>query len=137
MKYLGIDYGTKKIGIAVTDDEGMMAFPRGVVATAEGRRHLLSIIQSENINAIVIGLSLDQSGKENIVAQKAKKFGEFLKKEINLPIHFMNEGYTSIHSRIGKNKNDFSDRKIKKEKQGIVDDKSAVLILERFLANKK
>ena len=137
MKYLGIDYGTKKIGIAMTDDDGMMAFPRGVVAMAEGRRHLLSVIQSENINAIVIGLSLDHSGKENIVVKEIKKFGEFLKKETNLPIHFMNEGYTSIHSRIGKNKSDFIDRKIKKENEGIVDDKSAVLILERFLANKK
>ena len=56
MRKMGIDYGTKRVGIALTDDKGLMAFPHGVVANDEQLNEtLLSLIKDKTVTEIVIG----------------------------------------------------------------------------------
>lgn len=75
MKYLGIDYGTKRIGLAFSDDRGSMSFPK---STLENSQHIINdiinIVETDNIESIVIGKSLDQWGNTNKVQQQINNF---------------------------------------------------------------
>jgi putative Holliday junction resolvase len=121
MKYLGIDYGTKKVGFAESDGEGKLAFP---MLISENNKDLLKdtleIVKGCSIDAVVIGLSLDQKGKENAVAEKAKAFGDLLL-EKNIKVIYEKEWFTTVEARK------------QPEAKENVDDAAAALILQRYL----
>lgn len=123
MKYLAIDYGKKYIGLAVSDDMGLLAFPLDVY---ENNKDILNTIkkicQDKEIQNIVIGDSVDQDGVKNNIAKDAQNFSEILKNEINLNIYFEKEQFTSAHARHSGN-----------DKKGRIDASAAALILQRFL----
>lgn len=87
MRYLGIDFGTKKVGLALSDEAGTMGFPYGVVAND---KHLFStvcaLIEKEGVAGVVVGESLNFSGQENPVMADAHRFGEKLVQETGLPL---------------------------------------------------
>ncbi len=98
MRYLGVDYGTKRMGIAVSDDGGRIAFPKSVVHAETERvriREILRIAKSERIETIVFGLPRDMSGKERETARRIRAFLVRLRKETSLPIMFENEILTT------------------------------------------
>ena len=75
MKYLGIDYGTKRIGLATSDDLGSLAFPKSTLTNTQNVIHeIITIIDNENIDAVVIGKSLNSQGEENQVQKYIKVF---------------------------------------------------------------
>lgn len=75
MKYLGVDYGQKKIGIAISNDEATMAFPRDIVPNDEKHiEYIKNLCKSEGIKDIVIGKSVDYEGKDNTIEKHVKKF---------------------------------------------------------------
>jgi putative holliday junction resolvase len=78
MKLIGIDYGDKKIGIAIT--EGFLAEPYLVIPTKKATIEIKSIVRKENVNKIVVGIS------EGVSAQKTENFIKELKKYINISI---------------------------------------------------
>lgn len=138
MKYLGIDYGTKKIGLAVSDIQGTMAFPYMLLKNeAHPLEKIISIIEKEHIDHIVIGYSVDNTGKENTVMKYVHEFKEKLENAIALPVSFQKEFMTSVFARQdfnGKSKNNA--RQVKQKKTGDDDMAAAVLILQRFLEKK-
>jgi putative Holliday junction resolvase len=89
MRYLGIDYGTKKVGLALSDEGGTMGFPHSIVPNDP---HLLEtvrvLVEREHVAAIVIGDSVDFAGKENKVAQQARTFGAHLHQETGRPLFY-------------------------------------------------
>jgi putative holliday junction resolvase len=94
MRYIGIDYGTKKIGIAVSDEEGRMAFPHSVVPNDAGfRGRILSLIR-EHDAPVVLGESLAHDGSENNIASAVKNLATFLG-EKGVVVYFEPERYTS------------------------------------------
>jgi putative holliday junction resolvase len=96
MRKLGIDYGTKKVGLAVTDESGSMAFPHSVIPTTpELLKKIIAIIEKESIGEIVIGHSLDRNGKPNAVHQAVEALMLDLTLETGLPIHLQPEQYTT------------------------------------------
>ena len=125
MKYLAIDYGKKKIGIATSDDGGEMAFPGMVI---ENNKMLLTevkqLCKELKIGAIVMGESLDQNGKPNAIAKDARAFAVLLEDTLDLPLSFEKEWMTSVHARAMQ------------EGKEIVDDSAAALILQRYLDKK-
>lgn len=125
MKYLCIDYGKKKVGIATSDDGGEMAFPCMVI---ENNKTLLieikQLCKELKIGAIVIGESLDQNGKPNPIAKEARSFAVQLEDTLDLPLSFEKEWMTSVHARAMQ------------EGKEIVDDSAAALILQRYLDKK-
>lgn len=125
MKYLAIDYGKKKIGIATSDDGGEMAFPCMVI---ENNKTLLievkQLCKELKIGAIVMGESVDQNGKPNAIAKDARAFAVQLEDVIDLPLYFEKEWMTSVHARAMQ------------EGKEIVDDSAAALILQRYLDKK-
>jgi putative Holliday junction resolvase len=96
MKYMGIDYGTKRVGIAVSDDNGMIAFPRIILEnTPKLLSEILEMIQSEGINEIVVGESLDQQGNRNAIMDDVDAFVGELEKLSGVMIHMQGEQFTS------------------------------------------
>ena len=95
---MGIDYGEKRIGIAMTDPEGRIAFPRKVIFNRETRLvfdELKTMIEEEKASKIIVGLPLSMDGQETEISGKVRLFVEKLAKFINLPIEFENEILTS------------------------------------------
>lgn len=122
MKYLGIDFGTKRVGVAISDDSGMMAFPHSVIKNdTKLLSAVLKAIDSENIGAVVIGDSKNSLGKQNEIMKHVDRFVEKLEKQISLPIFFEGEFFTTDAAR-----------KIESSRDTI-DAQAAAIILQRYL----
>lgn len=100
MKYLGIDYGTKRVGFAVSDDAGRLAFPK---MTLPNDRALVgdtvAFIKKESVGHIVVGESKNNQGSENQVMRSARWFAKELEREVGLPVTFEPEFYSSVEAR--------------------------------------
>lgn len=144
MRYLGIDYGTKRIGIALSDENGKMAFAHSVIANVGAKKILAKIkkICAENsVGIIVLGKSLNYKNEPNPIMEEIEPFKMALKKETGLPIAYEKETLTSAEARRplkGERKRPptLSKRKSpEKEKQAKmkIDASAAALILQSYL----
>jgi len=142
MKFLGIDFGTKRIGIAISDENGTLAFPKEIILNDLNTfKKLGDIIKKENVGEIVIGESVDFSGKLNALSGRIEVFILELKEHFKLPVSKQKEFLTSVEARkIGSNKRSLnqaqSHSKVKQIKSGRVDASAAALILQRYLDKK-
>jgi putative Holliday junction resolvase len=97
----GLDYGTVRIGIAVTDPEQRLASPLenytrgGPAADADWIKRLAA---DERIAAFVVGLPVHTSGQESQKSAEARKFGQWIGEQTGLPVCFFDERYTSAHA---------------------------------------
>jgi putative Holliday junction resolvase len=139
MRFLGIDYGTKRIGLAISDEGGTLAFPKEIIENNSSVFVKLGeIIEKENISEIVVGESVDFKGKLNVLSGRIEVFILELKEKFSLPINKQKEFLTSVEARkVGSNKKDFnlsqSHSRIKQIKSGRIDASAAALILQRYL----
>ena len=100
MKYIGIDYGTKKTGIAFSDDAGTMGFPHSVRPTDPRLLDDLALLMREKgVEAAVIGHSTNLAGEENAVASEARAFADDLKARTGVEVHFESELFTTQAAR--------------------------------------
>ena len=131
MRYLGIDYGSSKIGLALSDEAGTMGFPYSIVPnTPRLIDDLCALIARESVGAVVIGESRDLSGNENPIAQDAQALGTLLT-ESGTPVFYESEVFTSAEARRAPEK----ERKSRSTKrQGAIDDSAAALILTSYLS---
>lgn len=121
MKYLGIDYGTKKIGIAVSDDGGEFAFPKAIVSASDAISEIVQFCDKEKIEAIVIGKSVASNGEDNDIVPATERFKEKLAAVIQLPFFFQQESFSSVEAHRYQTT------------AGNRDDSAAAIILQRFL----
>lgn len=121
MKYLGIDYGTKRIGIAISDENGEFAFPKMIVGPAEAIAEIAGLCQQESVQAIVMGRSLASNGVENNLVGVTEQFKEKIHGATGLPVHFQDEGFSSMEAH--RYQTDAGNR----------DDSAAAIILQRYL----
>ena len=137
MRYLGIDYGAKRVGLSLSDDEGKMAFPYKIMKNdLELVDNIHNICGGEEVSAIVLGESDDLSGKPNKIMGCIEEFKRNLEGELDLPIYFEKEFMTSVFARGNDGKKGNDAKKVKKEKQVKIDDSAAALILQRYLDRK-
>lgn len=137
MKYLGIDYGSKRVGLSLSDENGMMAFPYKIIKNdLELIDTVHNICGQEEISAIVLGESTDLSGKPNKIMGSIEEFKRNLEAELDLPIYFEKEFMTSIFARGNEGKKVDDARKDKKIENKKIDDSAAALILQRYLDRK-
>ena len=133
-KFLGIDYGTKRIGVAISDENGTLAFPKEIILNDKNTfPKLAEIIKKENITEIVIGDSRNANNAPNKVNLQIENFILELAKNFGLKVNKEKEFFTSFeaHSRMGKETNNA--RKQKFVKVGGIDALAAALILQRYL----
>ena len=89
MILLGVDFGEKRIGIAVSDETGTFAFPREVISNDENAVSKIATIVLENkIEKIIFGLSQNSAGEDNPVMINGRKFAEDLGKVTGVEIIF-------------------------------------------------
>lgn len=136
---MGIDYGTKRIGVAISDENGTLAFPKEIVPNdADTMKRLGEIISKEGVKELVIGESVDFSGKLNALSARIDVFILELEEKFNLPLHKQKEFLTSVEARKGANsKADMNPSqahsKVKQIKSGRIDASAAALVLQRYL----
>ncbi|MFH0846287.1 MAG: Holliday junction resolvase RuvX [Patescibacteria group bacterium] len=100
MKYLGIDYGEKRVGIATSDDGGNLAFAKTILLNDKFLiENILKICEEEKIEAIVIGESKNLMGEDNPIQKKILIFRDELAKRINCLIYLEPEFMTSMEAR--------------------------------------
>lgn len=122
MKILGIDYGTKKIGIAISDEAERLAFPYKVILnTSDLTEKILGMCAKENISAVIIGESRDFGGKPNPLMKKIIPFKKKLEYALGLPIFFEPEFLTSKQARNVQ------------EGSALTDASAAAIILQSYL----
>lgn len=137
MKILGVDYGTKRIGLAISDENEIIAVPKETIKNDKNTiEYIVNILEQENINTIILGESLNQKGEKNILMKDIEEFISILLEKVDIDILKEKEFFTSFeaHGREGKER--FNDRKIKKEKTDNLDAKAAAIILQRYLDRK-
>jgi putative Holliday junction resolvase len=134
MRYLAIDYGAKRTGLAICDAAETIASPLTVL---HGRKNLpekiADIAGSENVDAIVLGLPLNMNGTEGLQTKLVRIFAEQLKNHISVPIYFQDERLSSFGAEEKLAPADFTRGKRKKR----IDAVAAAEILEAFLERKK
>jgi len=134
MRYLAIDYGTKRTGLAICDPSETIVSPLTVIA---GRKNLIEkiieTITSENIEAIVFGLPLNMDGTTGPQAKMTMQFAEELKKHTDVPVHFQDERLSSFVAEEKLAPAEFTRKKKAKRLDAI----AAAQILEAFLEQKK
>jgi putative holliday junction resolvase len=100
MKLLGIDYGTKNVGIALSDEDQTQAFPRSVLQNnKELVEKIKHICKEESVEAVIIGESLDYKGEDNPLMKRIRKFIDILEKETGLSVFTEPEYLTSEQAK--------------------------------------
>lgn len=133
MRYLGIDYGSKKIGLAFSDEAGTMGFPHSIVVnTPRLVDELCALMTKENVGAVVIGESRTLEGGENPIVKDAHVFGEQLGERTGVPILYESEVFTSTEARRAPEK-EMKSRAPREHTR--VDASAAALILTSYLSH--
>jgi putative Holliday junction resolvase len=131
-RILALDFGSKNIGLAITDELGLTA--QGLPTLRRTRKkddlqHLRRLIREHNISEIVMGLPLRLSGEAGIQAANVRTFAEELQKRFKLPVHLFDERLTSVEANRVLRESEMSIRR----RAEVVDQLAAVLILQAFL----
>jgi putative holliday junction resolvase len=107
MRYLGIDFGSKRVGLALSDEEGRLAFPYVVL---KNDRTLLSeverVCKEQKVRALVIGESKDFNGKDNPIAKKIAEFKTAIEKLTRKRAEYEPEFLTSVQAARWQGKTD-------------------------------
>jgi putative Holliday junction resolvase len=97
MKYLGIDYGSKRIGLAVSNREGTIAFPRTTIPNdAQRWEALKKFLEEEHAEVIVVGDTRTLSGHENPITNDAVTFARRLETDSKLPLVWVREAGSTV-----------------------------------------
>ena len=95
---IGFDYGSKRLGVAVSDLLLMSATPYKIIQRRnieDDLAEIKKIIQEKEVGGIVYGLPLQMNGEEGLTAQEVRKFAQRLAQEFNLPYYFWDERLSS------------------------------------------
>jgi putative holliday junction resolvase len=102
MQIAAIDLGTRRIGVAVTDEAGVGAHPLGIVERRALQKDLKAIremIRDRNVGLIVVGLPLNMDGSEGAGALSARKFAARLALELRVTVEMFDERLTTFEAR--------------------------------------
>ena len=139
MRFIGVDYGSRRVGLAISDATAMLARPWQVVTTDEPdpqnaaamiADYLPRLVNDEDgLDGIVVGLPRRLDGSENDQTPKARAFGERLELITGLPVTFQDERLTSVEAeaQLATREKDWKKRKLQ------IDAVAAAIMLQDFL----
>lgn len=133
--YLGVDYGTKRIGLAWADDLGI-ALPIGAFSGVDDPSYLekfREVVVQKKINEIIVGYPIHMDGTVGLRAKEVDIFIKMLEEEFKIPVYRVDERLTSLAAEQAMGK-----QSVKKKKQnlGKIDASAAGLILRDFIENR-
>jgi putative Holliday junction resolvase len=147
-KILALDYGRKKIGLALADSEARIAEPHDTLERInrnEDMRRLREFVRDHSVKRIIVGLPLRLDGAAGEMADEAQRFAERVRKQIGVPVELIDERLTSWQAeqileqefgrRITHQETPRGRRKITRTAEGkyTVDSIAAMLILREYL----
>lgn len=125
MKILGIDFGTKRIGVAISDENAGFARELAIWPPAQFMKRLAKLLQTEDVGEIVVGLPLNMAGADSKKTEEARAFAETLKQKTGRTVVLQDERLSSAmaHRLPGGEKN--------------TDSLAAQIILQNYLDKQK
>lgn len=136
MRSLGLDLGTKTLGLAITDKLGIISSPYKVLRYDDINKlidELLEIISFENVDELVLGLPKNMNNSLGFAAERSLEFKKLLELKCNLPIYLVDERLSTTEAENILLCSDTSRSKRKK----IIDAYAASIILDTYLKNKE
>ncbi|MBM3260946.1 Holliday junction resolvase RuvX [Candidatus Kaiserbacteria bacterium] len=99
MRYLGIDYGEKRIGLALSDMGGLIASPHSMVSNdSKALAYITSLIRDEGVERLVMGDTRAVGGSINMVTPDAERFAQALTRVSGIPVDLAYEGWSSFEA---------------------------------------
>jgi putative holliday junction resolvase len=134
-RILGIDFGERRIGLAVSDPTGTIATPLPTLQRRRGKRppvaQVARLAAEHEAAAIVVGLPLTLAGEESEWTEEVRAFGDAVAERTGLPVHFLDERLTSV--RAERAVRSIGLPKHRRQEKGRVDAAAAILILQSYL----
>ncbi len=121
MRYLGIDYGSKRVGLALSDEGGKFAMPHSVLPNNHKLIENIAKICKDGVSGIILGESVNDKGENNKIMDMIVPFKKELEGVTRLPVVYEKEYMSSQHAEFFQGKHD------------MLDASAAALILQRFL----
>lgn len=134
MRCLGIDYGSKRIGLSYGDEIGV-ATPLPALIDADPAKRwagLAAVVKTRRVTDFVLGFPYNMDGSVGFKAKEVEAFAEKLRAEFGLPVHFVDERLTSYEAESSIPKSKRRDVRA----SGLVDSRAATIILQDFLNQK-
>jgi putative Holliday junction resolvase len=135
MRVLGVDFGARRVGVAVSDETGTLASPLPTLERRAGKRPPISALAAlgvaHDVEAVVFGLPLELSGEESDWTREVRAVGDALGARLDVPVHYVDERMTSVRAERNVRSSGLPLRK--REEKGRVDAEAAVLILQQWL----
>ena len=131
MRFLGIDYGTRRIGLAFGDELGI-ATPLPALTDADAakrRAGLAAVVKARRVTDLVLGYPYNMDGTTGFKAKEVDAFADQLRADLGIPVHLIDERLTSHMAEAGMTQLELREILAK----GIVDSRAAALILQDFL----
>lgn len=131
MRCLGIDYGSRRVGLSYGDEIGVATPLPALVEADEARRWaaLVGVVKARRVTDLVIGYPYNMDGSVGFKAKEVGAFAERLRKEFNLPVHYVDERLTSYEAEDSIPKSKRRDVRA----SGLIDSRAATIILQDFL----
>lgn len=135
-RWLAVDYGDKRIGLAVSDPSGTIASPAGYIVRRAGKRppvaELIRRAEALEARGFVVGLPLDGNGDETPRSEEARRVATALGERTGLPVELVDERFTTAAARRAIREMGGSP----KDRRGDVDALAATVLLQHALAHK-
>lgn len=122
MRFIGVDYGKKSVGLSISDEEGKMAFPYKTLSNNKDLvKNIADICKSKNVEGLVLGKSQTFSGEDNPIMKDIEVFRRRFLKAMSIPVYMEPEFFSTEEASFfqGRNKN--------------IDASASTIILQRFL----
>jgi putative Holliday junction resolvase len=146
VRILGVDLGSKRIGLAISDEAGAIAFPAGILESRGRKRDIASLarlIVEKNVGRAVVGLPIHMDGRRGPEAEQASKFADALHDASGIPVDTIDERWTSreaerllqpVPQKRGTKRRKPNRLGPEQRKKGVVDEMAASIILRTYLA---
>ncbi len=134
MAVLGVDWGTKRIGLAVSDPACKIALPAGTLVRSDAGRDMAALarlVAERGIEEVVVGLPLHMDGRAGESAQAARRFADDLREATGLPVATLDERLSSVEAKRAR---DEDPRRGAPGKRRRFDAAAATLLLRTYLA---
>lgn len=132
MRVLALDHGTKRVGLAISDEMGMIAQPLTFLLAepvAELLEGLKKVVAEKNVEQILVGIPRNMDGSYGPAAEKARKFVDQLKGALTIPIRTWDERLTSVQA----NKAMIQGGLRREERKLKADQTAAAILLQSYL----
>ena len=137
VRTLALDYGERRIGVAISDPTGVIAQPwETIAATAGGRdalERIAELVRANEVGQIVVGLPLHMNGSSGPEAERARAFGERVRARAGVAVDYLDERWTSLEAERALDEAGVKRR----DQRGRVDPIAAALLLRTWLERRR